>query len=159
MNFSVIVFTAQSISRNRLDTDIIRGPRLAPMKEKPRQEHHIPKNLNARYVGWCGTYQQANGRLHDRRPRYYRIIYRRTFMSMSFITPPTAAQKEMLEILCGNAVVSDNGFALFNSMPPLSEPQKNDLAKIGKIETNVEGEIKTVAGTQYRVTPHGWVKV
>ena len=79
-------------------------------------------------------------------------------MSMSFNDqPPSKGQLEMMRLLCGEPVVMDDKTALFNAMP--QEMDGGKLETIGRIEANVEGEIKTVAGTQYRVTPRGWVKI
>ena len=85
-------------------------------------------------------------------------------MSMQFEEPVNDETIKKIREAFGDAVAHDRKTFLFDSMPTIRSDKMTEIANSAKqpavIELHGEGEIKTMAdGTQYRVTPKGWVKV
>ena len=85
-------------------------------------------------------------------------------MSVSFDGPPNKEALAAMRAFFGSPAASDEKTFLFNNLPLLEGDQLSKIARHAEqpVTMRIHGndEIKTLSdGTQYKVTPRGWVKV
>ena len=85
-------------------------------------------------------------------------------MSMNFDKPVNSEAMEALSKMFGEPVAQDEKTFLYDKMDAINGAMMSELANKAKqtvaLEINAPDDIKTMSdGTQYRMTPRGWIKV
>lgn len=85
-------------------------------------------------------------------------------MSINFNEPVNDKALSMIKELLGEPAAADKTQFLFDKLDMVAQREMSKLAKAAgqpvTVEIRGQGDIKTMSdGTQYEVTPRGWVRV